>query len=746
MNKKIPLIGGMVVSTLILAFIGVGVWYLFNAGQGGAKPAPLPKPEPIIQENFPLIKASLQTEFAAYTPNPSSITPSAESYSLPVDLEKLANKSEYAVSDAARTLLTKNGFVATPTYSDTMTDLYTYDETGNHPNFVTTDSILHAFHILYDFSLRHVEINKFYPEIKQLTAALLGTALGDYKTLQSTGLKQIAEKDIAYLAVAQKLLNPDYEPPAFVADKVNQEIDLISWHNRMQASPIFGYDEDYSQYTPRGHYTRNEDFQRYFKTMMWYGRMQFRNALDDQAQTRDETRAAILLVGWMNNTKIDEKDAIDVWKDIYQPTVFFVGKSDDLTIADYSGIGQTIFADSKDATTVLLDNKKIDQFIEETKKLPSPKITSSFIQDTQNAQSATKAFRFMGQRFIPDSYMFQNLVYPKVTNYTGNDPRPFTAVQSQAGIVRGFPRGLDVAAVLGSKRAAAILEGEKDSAYTNYAVVAAKLRDEFLTLPQEQYAENLYWNWLYALLPTLSIKGVGYPIFMQQQSWRDKDLNSFLGSWTELRHDTILYAKQSYTFGAGAAPGGQDFVKPPKKDRGYVEPNPEVYGRLAALAEYMNEDLSNRNLLSEEYVKKLNELEQVNTTLKGIAEKELTNRALGADEYKYIREIGGTLATLVDFSSEETEKIASGTDEKIDVIADVHTDGNSSQVLEEGIGKPFRLLVVVKNGGELYYASGPLFSYYEFKQPLSDRLTDEKWQEMEKPPLPSFTTSFVREE
>ena len=35
--------------------------------------------------------------------------------------------------------------------------------------------------------------------------------------------------------------------------------------------PYFPYDLDYSQFTIRGHYTRTEDFGRYFKAMMWYG-------------------------------------------------------------------------------------------------------------------------------------------------------------------------------------------------------------------------------------------------------------------------------------------------------------------------------------------------------------------------------------------------------------------------------------------------------------------------------------------
>ena len=48
--------------------------------------------------------------------------------------------------------------------------------------------------------------------------------------------------------------------------------------------------EDYSQYIPRGHYTRSEELKKYFKAMMWYGRLTFR-LLDDF-----ETRRALLLI------------------------------------------------------------------------------------------------------------------------------------------------------------------------------------------------------------------------------------------------------------------------------------------------------------------------------------------------------------------------------------------------------------------------------------------------------------------
>ncbi|EKD86637.1 MAG: hypothetical protein ACD_37C00207G0001, partial [uncultured bacterium] len=458
---------------------------------------------------------------------------------------------------------------------------------------------------------------------------------------------------------------------------------------------------------------------------------------------REETKQALLISFALNQAKAGQEDALTVWDRIYQPTVFFVGKADDLSIYDYLKVAKKVLGETLKIND-LSDDIKIDQFIAEVKTLPAPKISSSFVLETEDPSKVTKAFRFMGQRFIPDSYMFQQLVFPKIQNYTGGGAKPFTAETIEtlngARTVRAFPMGLDVTAVLGSQRAKDLLDKQKNSSYEQYEEQFQKLKSEFASLPQEQWAENLYWSWLYSLLPTLTVKGSGYPVFMQQENWLDKDLNTFLGSWAELRHDTILYAKQSYT---GIGITSIDQPKPEIEDRGFVEPNAEAYARLASLAKFMREGLESRNLLGAEYKDKLTKMEETLLKLKEISEKELTNKKLEKPDYDFIKGIGGTLESLVTFSLEKISKITSETDTKMEIVADVHTDGNTKQVLEEGVGKPMNLLVIVKEGSNIYLTSGAVFSYYEFKQSMSDRLTDEKWQQMTKPSLPEFISSFV---
>ena len=701
--------------------------------------APTPPPPPTAVPLAQAIAETVSGRFAAYEPYPVKVEPSVQPYA--VDLNSVANPDVLlALSDGQRTLLEQNGFVVVPHGVQQIYQIYQAAKDQGQPIFVTTDALLHTYHILYDYTLRFAEIKYFVDDLQGLNEAMLAASL---QQVQSTSgqVQEAAEHNVAFFAVASVLLNPGVAVPSEVQDLVQAELSLIEAHGGFAESPIFGYKEDYSQYVPRGHYTRNETFERYFKAMMWYGRMMFRlkpgDNPEDVQKGRMETRQAILVVAALQSATVGEQPALAVWDRIYEPTVFFVGKTDDLNVYDYSQLIQEVYGESLNLGD-LEDQARLDAFIEKAMTLRPPEIVSSFVTDQEEPGEVTKGFRFMGQRFIPDSYIFQQLVYDEVKLYQGTG-QPFTRVDTAAGPMRGFPRGLDVASVLGSQRAEEIIEAEGDAEYDGYPEQLAKLRGEFAALPAEQWVENLYWSWLYSLRPLLEVKGEGYPVFMQNRAWMDKDLNTFLGSWTELRHDTILYAKQSYTVMATG------LMPEPEPAKGYVEPQPEVYARLAALCKQMRVGLDERGLLNPEYMDKLNRMESLLLSLKTMAEKELSGQALTDEEYAQIRNIGDALEGITTFSVEVEDQITSEADEKMAIVADVHTEGNTGQVLEEGVGDAFTIYVVAPVEGQQVVALGGVFSYYEFKQPMTDRLTDEAWQALEpKPDLPQWTASFIR--
>ena len=396
-----------------------------------------------------------------------------------------------------------------------------------------------------------------------------------------------------------------------------------------------------------------------------------------------------------------EQNAFWIWNRVYVVTGFYVGLADDLTPQEYLARIQAV-AGSAGQVAALADPGTFQALRAHLASLRKPKIYGG-TGDCQipppfdpsqidECLDKSQGLRFMGQRFIPDSYIFQNLV---AMDYTGRD-EPFTLVRTGVGPIRGFPRGLDAMDLLGSERAREILVAEGDTEYKLYEEQRQSLIDEFAALPVQDWNRNLYWGWLYSLKALLGDYGPGYPAFMQTAAWRDKSLNTALASWTELRHDTILYAKQSYTPLKSSLP---------PLVRGYVEPAPEFWARLLELSL-----------------------------------KELRNEALTSEDYAYIREIGGAL--------EQTVLGVRDAGVKTTLIADVHTDANSRTVLEEGVGYVDLLAAVIPQpDGTPSLALGPVLSYYEFKWPMGDRLTDEAWRTKlasAPPPRPPWTASFVR--
>jgi len=684
-------------------------------------------------------KPGLARFYAAYE---NTVEPSAPGYALPLDLGAVGNydhmSSRFDLS-ASTSLLEQNGFTIIEhdfkmpdDDRDDITTPYKYLYEMGVPLFVTSDTLLHLYHIQFDETLKDIEEREFFGDIRDLTGVLLDDALAAYEELGGD-LKEAARRNVAYLAVARKLIEPTAGIPAVVAAEVAGELARIDAHAGFAPSDIFIYEEDYSQYVPRGHYTRSPELERYFRTLMWYGRMAFLlkgaenwgragDALISVYDAKIQTMQAVLLATSLDSVSAGERTGRDIWERIYAVTSFYVGLADDLTPYEYLGAIDKVFGGGF-VPGDLEDEERFFDLKVELSLLRSPEIFGGtgnvFVNPPVTPETLdevldkTKGMRFMGQRFIPDSYMFQHLVFPEVLDYTGAmQPLPFTCGSTGVRLARCYPRGLDLMGILGSTRAEAILAAEGDTEYIDYALRFSELKAKFDALDISDWNRNLYWSWLYSLRALIEGFGDGYPNFMRTEAWEKKGLNAALASWTELRHDTILYAKQSYTPGETSVP---------PTPVGYVEPVPDFYGRLLALTRMTREGLSDLDALSGEAQERLVNLENILSRLIEIVNKELTNQELSEDDRWYI---GGFAKAL--------ERVVTGVDEqgvKTTLVADVHTHTVEQTVVEEGVGYVDIIIVACSmHDGSVLLAAGPVLSHYEFKHPMSDRLTDEAWR------------------
>ena len=667
------------------------------------------------------ITEPVETDFGLYYPSPVMITPSSVQYQVKADFSNVINFEDFNFNDAEKQFLYNNYFLVSPKRlknGSGYKEIYdVYNECREHgiPIFITTDAMLHTFHLCFDTILKELEEKRFYKDLHNLLTALLDETLYQrYPAITDSEAKTAMLRTIDYLITAKLLLDSTYVPPIPEGEYI-EEIKLIKACGLPTISPIMGYEEDYSQYRVRGHYTRSDTLKQYFRSMMWLGRMAFAGDPKFKSLSRQATLSALLLIQAFERITVNGEISMDVWDRIYSPTVFLVGKSDDITPLQYLDLAHQVYGHNFAQLDVnsLGNGPEFDEFLTVAENLPGPKITYG---------GQPQGMRFMSQRFVPDSYILDELVFDKIPS------------------LRFMPKGLDVMVVLGSERARQHLKDMGEMTDQVYADKLDSLCVEFKSYSSEVWAQNLYWNWLYSLMPLLFPKSNGYPSFMIKPAWMDKELFAALGSWAELRHDTILYAKQS----------GTELGIPEASalEQGYVEPNPHLYGRLASLARFFITGLKDRGLLFQKFRIHLEHFEALAGSLKSISEKELSKQSLSPEDYQLICNFGLEIEAIGEFTEwAETSGPSPMADDEMPVIADVHTDFNSGTCLEEGVGYPFAIYVITPVEGQLKITKGAGFSYYEFIQPMTQRMTDEAWREMlrsDSPPaLPHWTSTFI---
>jgi hypothetical protein len=319
--------------------------------------------------------------------------------------------------------------------------------------------------------------------------------------------------------------------------------------------------------------------------------------------------------------------------------------------------------------------------------------------------------------------------------------------------------------VLGSTRAAEILDSDP-SPWKDYVPRRDELVKQFSEYDAE-WNESLVSGWLHMLQALVEERGEGYPSFMRNQAWTDKQLNTALASWTEMRRDVILYATPSYAEGGE----GEDEIKQPQ---GYVEPAVEFWSRLLKQVQENRRILMAAGYLADDAGGVFARFEDIISLFRTVSIKELTGGKVTKEEYERIREFGGfdeelslsilKLDRAMPIHDERTGDTEYGTskpdvrnigldswfqvtgpDRDVACIADVHTSNDTCR--EEAVGHIDEIYVVVPIDGQLRMTRGGVFSYYEFNYAAPHRLNDEAWQEMIKrgraPERPKWVKSFL---
>ncbi|MBN1183614.1 MAG: DUF3160 domain-containing protein [Bacteroidales bacterium] len=710
------------------------------------------------QSNFSLEAYStfLESNKNLTTPGLTSLYPLQQSYYSEIErtngisdiyyLDSVLLKYELTTDEIE--LLEKNHFMVSErlniiSFGEAYADIFHKDL----PVFLSTDAILHALHRSYDQILIDIEKSVMEPNLIEITDAMYDAyyqLYNKYAAITDTLFyKALLDVDV-YVTVAKSLIHDTTITPNVASSvTVSDILDAIQAEN-YTVMPLFTdrlRSIDYSQFKVRGHY--EDILEEYFKTMMWYGRIDFllTSPPADIYPESDIKRMSYgtVLLNELRNIA-DVKDLLATNEKII---TYMVGESDNLTPLELDSLLAELSVEDADE---LLDSAVYSNFKAEitANDMFSQKILSSVIMMDPFSAEPDKlpvSYRLMGQRFIIDSYIFSNVVYDRI-------------IYNDMKIWRPMPDPLDAMFVLGNNDPLPLLKEELDSFHYNSQLASLRyLVDKYDDGFWENSLYNIWLNSIRTLSP--SDDNTSLPLFMKTSAWRMEKLNTQLASWTQLRHDNLLYAKQSYT-------GGIICSYP----HSYIEPYPSFYrqiGNFAGNAHSFFSDLETGDYNLSNIIGYFDNLTTHMEFLAQVAEKEIQNTLFTATEIEKLHKMlivntesgCGAPPYLGWFFDLFYGKYEQGMEPDF-VVADVHTQptdefGNTvGNVLHVGVGNVNMGVFLIPSPSHSFkYTAfvGPVMSYYEKITSEFNRLTDSEWKEMVNgnslPERPKWTNVYI---
>jgi hypothetical protein len=765
---------GIVVAVLVIAALGVSIFVVRYRGnpsitQSGGLTATSSLPE-----------ASTTNAGVGFIPQPTSTATSTVSALFAsssivgnaYNLDQIISANGVKLIQAQADYLDKNKFLLVPlaqsSYYNFDEMLNYFDRIGGSPDkhyrdpsnavFVTPDIVLEAYHKYFDLTLSELERT----DLSKSLGSFLTEMFDNANQAQQSAVPNVAaryQNIIAQLTVAQVLLEnqsppkPDHfqygEQDAYLANdktidsfdnakkilakyssglspdlasKALSELQLIYAASNVAASPLWGQykdnnQQDYTQFTPRSHYTVSSALRAYFRTMMYLGRNSYYLGKDVGIED------ANLISALYGVKSSDGNMPVAAWQHITNITNFYVGVNDDLGYSDW----QTFLIGTLGANNLSAQNLAsagtIGTIKSKITQLRLPRVLSDVVVDP-NIASLTKAdlllqslgFRIFGQKFTFDAWILNDLT-------AGQEATPVKLPSTPSALF--IPAALgDMAAKNYSGQFLKSSAGFSDADVAGFMTKLAAKSSDLQKIKPDEWMAALGSGWLDVLSSLTRQYGSNYPLYMQSPAFSDKQIQTFLGSYTELKHDTLLYAKQSYAEKGG---GGDDNLPPvPPVVKGFVEPNMDFWSKLLTLID-TNKQMFNANNVFQNHtaLPRLQDFRNIVSFYQGIAQRELNGQPITEDEYEQLRNTN--LSFMADPFGGETD-IDPNTG-KVALVADIHTDTVDSQILYEGTGKPYLMLAFVNNENSPRLVVGLAFNHYEFTGPLGgQRMTDEDWK------------------
>ena len=630
---------------------------------------------------------------------------------------------------------------------------------------ITNDLVLHSFHKLFDNTLKYYEQTISRDTIKELSQNLFDKFSTLAKNEKNGDLRETYEFLAAYWAVPAALLvekdkleiephydeakwewiewtvKDDAELKSIIRENAKQYLsklnsadqELISGiieeifnANRtipdeflMSYSPDFivlnGISQDYTQFAPRSHYTDNAELKTYFMAMKWLMREKFYFG-DDKL-----TNAALVMVS--NITDEETQKLADLSEKIKK----LVGGDDDLTLDSLTAWMKENNFNSPESILNITEEQKAELFKLVPQKIQSTAYSTDDIMeiDSDDAKDMTAGFVFFGEKFTLDSYIFDLVTAGSAETQYSYMPNKQTAL-----IVPDIlENNSDAAEMVDLWMNAKMVKWEifEEWELTQYSSYNRAKQEAIEKLKKEIWnsttMETVYHKWIDMIGYLVNEAEENAPYFKLDPVYRLKNLVTYLGSYTELKHDTLLYVKQAYAelWWGGSAECSIE-VDPPllPVPKWYIEADIDVINKLIELN---NETKSDFSELDDYILNNFVEFDTFLNHLKAILVQQMNNEVISDEDFEWMR-------TAFDKLSQITFPIWNAVTQKemrAALIADIFTSEGWNP-LYEAVGRPALMLVMIDDVNGKRIARGPIFTHYEFYD--SDEVVDAKWSRL----------------
>jgi hypothetical protein len=672
------------------------------------QPVPFHKKEVNLEDLFP------KTEIPYLYPNP-------------VDLEGL---KVGGLLPKTTTTLGANLFVVVDnTKYATMSELYRANRIKGKSNFVTVDALMHSFLSIRNGMLAKSIEEHVAPELLALLAAMMKTTAADYKQADDAEVREDLEKNLAFLSVGVRLLDPTLPVPALAnaTTMATKELGNIR-SNQTKRSAIFNEDEDFSIYRPSGWYDKSAKLQNFFRAKQWLSRISF--ALSENAKTDhsgDSFRRSALLFRALDKSVVGSQPGMQVWQHVNQALSQFGTPASTeiktLIPSDYKEVFKATNGDLKMSLQGLAEPFYRTKLLLSVRRQRPLQISATSIFDLENSHT---------ERATQASFRLFPIIESPETPWLRERGHQFAKEGSD---IPAPPLALLDLHAHGLTQATNVL-GESVWKLDPTLVTTVPLLVQAL---KKQASSDIVWQILasYFKMPAETIQPV-----LKTNNWMTRKLESGFAAWLDNQvacapeeverdnisehtpipaHDSLPPANPQLSVNAKTTTNPVPAVNS-RPTLHYVEPCPEVFRSMRNEIQRLSAQLTSEGYPQPKYEKRIQDLILLLERLESIAKREVNGLA----------PVGSDLALLANIDV-ALEKFSPPTSSTIfldtGAVNEDAARGSVTTGATIGLGHPGMLYIIFQTGRSFNVYRGAMYTYYELSGgPIKPEHWDRKME------------------